>query len=60
MNKLQRKVDHIQKQVPVKLIVRQRTGPKVKVSLKGLLKGERFSEQEIERAKASVSAARLK
>ena len=44
----------------LKLIVRQRTTPKVKVSLKGLLKGEKFSEQEIERAKRSVSATRLK
>ena len=58
MNKLQRALHDIESQIDgLRLIVLQQAGPKVKVSLKGLLKGQRFSELEIERAKKSLGPA---
>lgn len=55
MRNLQKRIKLLEKEISqLRLMARQNRKPKVKVSLKGALKGVRFSDSDIRKAKRSL------
>ena len=58
MRNIEEKLDFIEKEITeLKLIIIQKTIPKTKVSLKGLLSGSNIKDKEIEASKKSLFKA---
>lgn len=55
MSELHKRIERLEREIgELKLLSLRRGRPKVKVSLKGALKGVKISERDIRRAKASL------